>query len=688
MTPSNPSAAELRRRAEARLSEKQKSQRSQAGAQRTAPDTLRLIEELQIHQIELEMQNEQLEQARATTEAALERYTDLYDFAPAGYFTLDRNETIRQANLTGSELLGVNRSMLVNRRFGLFVAENSRPDFRAFAEKVFASQSQEACEALLLREGKSPFHARIEARTFADGQECRFVVTDITERKRAEEALREREAELKEAQRVVEVGNWNWLAQSDIFTCSEEFCRIAGRDPEQPTPHYKDGQKIFTPESWASLEPAVQRTLRTGMPYVLDLEIVRPDGRRRWINVRGEAMTNAAEEIVGLRGTAQDITERKRQEAILQKQAELLDLAHDAIFAADRDDRITYWNLGAKQRYGWSPEEALGKNAHTFLLTVFPQPLGEIKAILLKEGYWEGELSHATRDGSRIIVASRWSLQRDKHGNPAGFLEVNNDITEQSQAEEALRERDTELREAQRITKVGNWKLEGETVTWSEEMFRIFGRDPMLPPPSYSEHPEILTPESWARLQVIIENATKTGTPYEMNLEIVCPDGTRKWIIARGEAVRNEEGRITALRGTAQDITERMRSEQALRLQAKLFDQTYDAIIVWDWDGPITFWNRGAERLYGFSGRGGRGSGGQPIAAHKVCRRLGSGLATFGGPWLVGRRTGAHRARWSMYHSREPHGAGPRGGTHLRARDQPRYHGAQAGGRGNSATER
>src|ERR1700693_2555006 len=128
MTPSNPlDPVELRRRAEARL--KQKSQRSQGEAERTSHDTQRLVQELQIHQIELEMQNEQLEQARGETEAALERYTDLYEFAPPGSFTLDRDGTIRQANLTGAGLLGVDRSRLVNRRFGLFVAENSRPAF-------------------------------------------------------------------------------------------------------------------------------------------------------------------------------------------------------------------------------------------------------------------------------------------------------------------------------------------------------------------------------------------------------------------------------------------------------------------------------------------------------------------------------------------------------------------------------
>ena len=189
-------AAELRRRAEARLSEKQKTQRSQTGAERTSDDTPRLVQELQIHQIELEIQNQELQQARTETHETLERYTDLYDFAPLGYFTLKRDGTIRQANLTGSELLGVDRWQLVNRRFGLFVAENSRLGFLAFTEKVFASQSRESCEAMLLREGKSSFYARIEATSLDNGQECRAVVVDITERVGVEERLRQSERRL------------------------------------------------------------------------------------------------------------------------------------------------------------------------------------------------------------------------------------------------------------------------------------------------------------------------------------------------------------------------------------------------------------------------------------------------------------------------------------------------------------
>src|SRR5512133_2251568 len=111
-------AAELRRQAEARL-RKQKTKKARPG---TELDTQRLLHELQVHQIELEMQNEELKQARVAVEAALERYTDLYDFAPVGYFTLDRNGTIGQVNITGAGLLGIDRSKLIRRKLGRFVA--------------------------------------------------------------------------------------------------------------------------------------------------------------------------------------------------------------------------------------------------------------------------------------------------------------------------------------------------------------------------------------------------------------------------------------------------------------------------------------------------------------------------------------------------------------------------------------
>lgn len=174
---------ELRRRAETRLKE----DTGTAPPAGTGEEQLRLLHELEVHRIELEMQNAELRHARNELDTALAKYTDLYDFAPVGYFTLDRNGTILAANLTGATLLGVERSRLIGRRFGPFVSTEARPLFAAFLEKVFAGREKEAFEAALTKEGNHPLFALIEAVAAAAGEECRVTVSDISTSKRAEE---------------------------------------------------------------------------------------------------------------------------------------------------------------------------------------------------------------------------------------------------------------------------------------------------------------------------------------------------------------------------------------------------------------------------------------------------------------------------------------------------------------------
>ena len=152
-----PDAAELRRAAEARLRE----QLPRRGANPTEADTQRLVHELQVHQVELEMQNEQLQQTRNELEAGLEKYSDLYDFAPVGYLTLDREGTILEANLAAASLLGMERVRLVKRRLGFSVSAADLPVFAAFLKKVFESKAKQSCEVTLLNEGKPPVEVRI-----------------------------------------------------------------------------------------------------------------------------------------------------------------------------------------------------------------------------------------------------------------------------------------------------------------------------------------------------------------------------------------------------------------------------------------------------------------------------------------------------------------------------------------------
>ena len=119
------------------------------------------------------------------------------------------------------------------------------------------------------------------------------------------------------------------------------------------------------------------------------------------------------------------------------------------------NDVITYWNCGAEELYGWTREEAVGKVSHQLTQTIFPAPLEEITAELLRAGRWDGELVHTKRDGMQVIVASRWSLQRDERGRPVATLETNNDITERRGMQEALNEAEANLARVNRVILLG-----------------------------------------------------------------------------------------------------------------------------------------------------------------------------------------------------------------------------------------
>jgi PAS domain S-box-containing protein len=170
---------DLRQQAEAKLSKRKKSPI-------TETDTQRLIHELEVHQIELEMQNEELLQANAELESTLSQYAELYAFASVGYFTLTRDGTIRRANLTAVKLMGVGLSELITRRFAVFISPESRISFSAFLDRVFTSSKREICEVTIQKDGSDLLQVQIEAivdsSSGRDGL-CYAIVSDITDRK-------------------------------------------------------------------------------------------------------------------------------------------------------------------------------------------------------------------------------------------------------------------------------------------------------------------------------------------------------------------------------------------------------------------------------------------------------------------------------------------------------------------------
>jgi PAS domain S-box-containing protein len=172
----------------------------------------------------------------------------------------------------------------------------------------------------------------------------------------------------------------------------------------------------------------------------------RKDGTLLALSLTISPVKNAAGLIVGASKVAHDITQRKQIEQALSERALLLDLSNDAIFVRDATDRVTYWNKGASEHYGYSRQEAVGRVTHELLRTEFPQPLEQIIQQLHRDGRWTGELIHRRKDGTQIVVASRWALDRDDRGNRKCVLETNNDITQQKHNDKTLRETAERLR--------------------------------------------------------------------------------------------------------------------------------------------------------------------------------------------------------------------------------------------------
>ena len=256
---------------------------------------------------------------------------------------------------------------------------------------------------------------------------------------------------------------------------------------------------------------------------------------------------------------------------VLREQADLLDITHDAIFVRDMNDVITFWNRGAEELYGWPREEAIGKISHELIRTVFPAPLQDIKAALIRDNRWEGELIHTKRDGSEVVVASRWSIQRNRAGRPLAILETNNDITERKRAENALRRSEANLAEAQRLSKTGSfaWDVTSGKVRWSEEAYRIFEHDPKVEPTlelvKTRTHPDD-RPSFVTIIEAVIRERTQN---WELEHRIVMPDGRIKniHVVAHaGEALDRLE-----YIGALMDITDAKQAQEALQqTQAEL----------------------------------------------------------------------------------------------------------------------
>jgi PAS domain S-box-containing protein len=234
------------------------------------------------------------------------------------------------------------------------------------------------------------------------------------------------------------------------------------------------------------------------------------------------------------------------------------------------DRKTTFVSSYAETMLGYSVDKWL--STPHFAFTLMPEEdrervSRESDAVIRNGTDGVSQFRWVAKDGRVLWIETYLAAICDETGATIGLRGISIDITDRKHAEEDLRKSGEKLKEAQRIAVVGSWEWDPaeDKVVWSEELFRIMGRDPSLPAPNYREHPVLYTPESWDRLRSAVETCLATGKPYELELQAIRGDGKVLWTYARGESLKDSNGGVRKLRGTLQDVADRKQAEEALR---------------------------------------------------------------------------------------------------------------------------
>jgi PAS domain S-box-containing protein len=391
---------------------------------------------------------------------------------------------------------------------------------------------------------------------------------DITDRKRAEETLAKSELRLKEAHRLARLGAWELDLASQITWWSEEQYALNGVAPGTPiTQSYF--LSLIHPEDRQRFEEAFRRLL-SEETVVCDYRLTRPDGAVREMHGLASVIRDSTGHPIRLYGTNKDITERKQLDAKLRASETryrlLVEHATDAIFLHRRGGVIMDVNRRACDSLGYSRDELIGMSVAQFDPFISKEDLRRIAEHLDAGKPVTFDSWHLRKDGSKFPVEVRLNpLELD--GEQCA-LAVARDITDRKRSEEALRAREKQLNEAQRIAGIGSWELDLETstLTWSDEIFRMFELPMEQFVASYDAFLNAIHPEDREMVNEAYMNSVETRRPYEITHRLLMADGRIKFVHERGETIYGDTGRPLRSIGTVQDITDRRQTEEQMTL--------------------------------------------------------------------------------------------------------------------------
>ena len=428
----------LRQRAEKLVKNRPK----ETGSHFKESETIKLVHELQINQIELELMSKELARAKEEADLASKKYAELYEFAPSCYFTLTKDGVIVELNLKGANMLGKPRSFLINSIFTFFVTEDTKSIFNLFLQKIFSNKTVQTCELKLSPVDNLPIYVYLKGVVSSKGEQCIINIFDNSERKKAEEELRESQ----ERNRTIILqtamdGFWMVDMQGNLREVNETYCRMSGYSQQELL-----SMKVSELEAFETDEDVanhIKKVILTGSDRFETIHR-RKDGSIFYVEISTQYRSDVGKFVSFLR----DITEQNRYQEDLIYHAGLIENVSDAVISTDVDFRIKSWNKSAEKIYGWKAAEIIGRDISEVVQTEYPNGSTREEAIRLLHAndIWQGEVIQKRKNKTFVNINASVKILKDRTGMVIGSVSVNRDITEMKKSEVIIRQQENQYR--------------------------------------------------------------------------------------------------------------------------------------------------------------------------------------------------------------------------------------------------
>ncbi len=428
-----PSSTELRQRAEAQLKKQ--------GERHSEQDAKRLLHELQVNQIELELQNDELQQARIDEKKSADRYTELFEFAPIAYFVINPSSIISQLNLRGASLLGIERANIVGQRFLNYVTAEYKDVFKRFLVEIFKGGGIQSCE-VEVQIDRRVLWLSVEANIDKVGTDCLTSMIDITELKHSKEAVQKSENRFRQlfeqtadALLLLDTGENKFIDYNAAAAAMLGFKSVKNMVSLHPAelspPHQPDGRDSFE-KAQEMIALAVQKGSHR-------FEWIHRSPHREDFPVEVLLTPIQIEKQQLILTTWRDITDRKLAEKKLNLAASVFTQAQESIVITDTSGTIIDVNDTFSAVTGYSREEVIGQNPRILQSgRQSPEFYVDMWQTLLKEGHWYGELWNRRKSGEVYAEMKTISAVRDEQGVTTHYVALGSDITTMKKHQDQL----------------------------------------------------------------------------------------------------------------------------------------------------------------------------------------------------------------------------------------------------------